>query len=320
MAGQGRRMNRRERRFLAGRIVLLIIMGVTALLILTGLVFLIVLGAHSCEKDPGTSAKVRYSNYSVDAKEMGTGALIVVNKEHEYAFPSLNKDSTEGLISVTDGDIPRTENGSKVYQVNSGVYIREEAKDALDRMMQAYCKKNPDDVGSVMLVEAFRSHSSQIGKQVPAGNSDHHTGYLMNLIDSSTANGKSKELTKDQSEWINENGYKYGIVQRYPEAESHVEHTDVSNYPTAYRYVGIPHAQYMKDHNLCLEEYVEELRTKYTSRHLTVTADDVTYEIYYIPVEGEVTSGKVPANYEYTISGDNIGGVIVTVNLSKKTR
>lgn len=327
MADGRRRMNRRERRYVAGRWVLLLIMAVTAVLIVTGLAFLIALGAHSCAKDPsgktpgkqGTSAggEIQYQEISMSAGEVGKGELIIVNKEHAYVFPSADKNSTTGLTVarsiLLDG-------AQRAYLVADGVWIRQSAKEALDRMLSDYCRLDPANNSSVMLVEAFRNYTNQESStSVKAGFSDHHTGYLMNLADfSTTGTGVTKALTADQNAWINANCQNYGIVPRYP--DGHSAHTFVDSYQTAYRYVGVPHAVYMSGQGLCLEEYVERLRTEYTERHLTVAVGEAKYEIYYVPVSTEadtLTAVPVPSNYEYTVSGDNIGGLIVTVDLSQ---
>ena len=76
----------------------------------------------------------------------------------------------------------------------------------------------------------------------------------------------------------------------------------------------------MTEHSLCLEEYVELLRTQYTgSNHLSVKdASGESYEVYYVPASAnELTTIQVPENYAYTVSGDNIGGFIVTVCLDR---
>lgn len=55
--------------------------------------------------------------------------------------------------------------------------------------------------------------------------------------------------------WFAENGYKYGYVVRFPEDKT--QQTGLDYRPWHFRYVGIPHAYYMTQNNLCLEEYVE---------------------------------------------------------------
>ena len=59
--------------------------------------------------------------------------------------------------------------------------------------------------------------------------------------------------------WLANNAHKYGFVMRYPDAKSDI--TGVSGYESAYRYVGVAHATYMYNNNLCLEEYVSYLKS-----------------------------------------------------------
>ena len=60
------------------------------------------------------------------------------------------------------------------------------------------------------------------------------------------------------------------------------------------------------------------MKKNYTSTHLTIQgADGNDYEVYYVPADEGITQFSVPQNYKYTISGDNVGGFIVTVHLSE---
>ena len=56
-------------------------------------------------------------------------------------------------------------------------------------------------------------------------------------------------------EWLRDNAYKYGFVNRYPADK--VEITGISNEPWHYRYVGKDVAKIIYKENLCLEEYIE---------------------------------------------------------------
>ena len=112
------------------------------------------------------------------------------------------------------------------------------------------------------------------------------------------------------------------------------------------RYVGVPHATFMYNNFYCLEEYLVYLSEhhRYGEEQLQVEgADGYIYEIYYVTgsEEGEDTSAvteagtegdgasteesvpfetllvPVPENREYTISGDNKVGFIVTFRVDK---
>ena len=54
--------------------------------------------------------------------------------------------------------------------------------------------------------------------------------------------------------------------------------------------------------------------------HLAITDHNgKRYEVYYVPAStAESTNIKVPSNYAFTISGDNVSGFIVTIDLSQR--
>ena len=51
----------------------------------------------------------------------------------------------------------------------------------------------------------------------------------------------------------------YGFIERYQAGKEHI--TGIAAEPWHFRYVGRPHARLMSDNGLCLEEYVELLRS-----------------------------------------------------------
>lgn len=115
--------------------------------------------------------------------------------------------------------------------------------------------------------------------------------------------------------WLFDHMASYGYVLRYPEDKSDV--TGERGGYTAIRYVGVPHAAFMHDNNLCLEEYLDLLKKEhnfYSGTVLEYSTSELTYHIYYVPVS--VTDNltvPVPTGGSYEISGNNVDGFIVTV-------
>lgn len=114
--------------------------------------------------------------------------------------------------------------------------------------------------------------------------------------------------------WLFDHMASYGYILRYPEDKSDV--TGERGGYTAIRYVGVPHAAYMHENNLCLEEYLDLLKEEhnfFTGTVLEYSTTESTYHIYYIPVG--VTDNltiPVPSGGSYEISGNNVDGFIVT--------
>ena len=74
----------------------------------------------------------------------------------------------------------------------------------------------------------------------------------------------------------------------------------------------------MRDNNLCLEEFVAQIKSYSVDNALQVKdANGKEWLIYYAACPGSTASIKVPSNFAYTMSGDNDGGVIICVSLSK---
>ena len=110
----------------------------------------------------------------------------------------------------------------------------------------------------------------------------------------------------------------YGIILRYPENKTDI--TQIQYEPWHYRYVGIPHAFYMSQNHITLEEYTELLRTNYAyeSQHLEIQYDaNNKCEVYFVKSDdsSQNTYIPVPSGKKYEISGNNSDGFIVTAYL-----
>ena len=112
--------------------------------------------------------------------------------------------------------------------------------------------------------------------------------------------------------WFGDNACRFGFIVRYPEGKDEATGEKARTY--TYRYVGAPHASYMHENGLCFEEYIAEVKTHTKDDPLTVAVDGVVSLIYYVPAseEGD-TDVTVPKDKEYTVSGNNFDGFIVTV-------
>ncbi len=262
---------------------------------------------------PNQSANAGYTAFMYDSDKMHEGALVLVNKDHEYVFPA-----TVSHMSDIRGSRAKSADGNYPYSCDYDKLMDTEALGAFNQMMDAFYTATGNSYALVF--DAYRSAQAQdaMGSSTKSGYSDHHTGYLVTvkfLADGIMYSPQDSKFSQDY-DWLEQNAHKFGFVVRYP--NSKLVQTGVSDYSNAYRYVGKAHAAYMHQNNLCLEEYVELLKShNLFESHLSVTdSDGVSYEIYRIAAStADQTSVQVPAGKQYSISGDNDGGLIVTVKL-----
>ena len=243
--------------------------------------------------------------------------LILVNDSYSCQI------GEEGLVSLYEKKLEVDNHSFSVR--DSSVQVQKEMADALIAMFDDFYAATYDD--NIVVSSGYRSkdrqqelydedleqtgldYSERVAKP---GYSEHQTGLGVDLglVDGEdyTGDGVYK--------WINEHCADYGIVLRYPESKKDI--TNIQYEPWHYRYVGVPHAFFMKQNDLCLEEYIELLKQyPYEGEHLNVTnSDGKIYEIYFYPADTEYTSTMVPVpnGLDYTVCGNNADGFIVTVD------
>ena len=84
------------------------------------------------------------------------------------------------------------------------------------------------------------------------GTSEHQLGIAVDI------NADTSKCSRDDVyNWLLENSYKYGFIQRYPSGKTSI--TGVANEPWHYRYVGKDAAEAIHQSGMCLEEYIDTL-------------------------------------------------------------
>ena len=244
-----------------------------------------------------------------------TGDLILVNSSYPYDFAA--NESSIGLVNIRGSQ-------SFYYQVEKTDYeVAGRMLPSLDQMIAACdAAMGTSETG---ITSAYRSYdyqqnvwdttSEQNGEDyarayvaVP-GYSEHHTGLAVD-IGIFYSDGSQGSFSESQNAvWMDEHSSEFGFVRRY--AEDKVDITGIRNEKWHFRYVGLPHAVYMKQNNLCLEEYLEYLGSQTSAENpLTVSTSSGTYSVWYT----SETSIPKPSG-DYQISGDNIAGYIITVRV-----
>ncbi|MDF2820290.1 MAG: D-alanyl-D-alanine carboxypeptidase [Clostridiales bacterium] len=270
-----------------------------------------------------TDLTVDYGDNLIVVKEkedVHKGDLILVNNSILYHFP-INESVASVFFNKSTG-----------YKVrDKEVLLKQNVTNAINVMFYDFNTKFKNDDVTVVSgyrtyeyqAEVFRSKAALVGEAkarvwaAEPGGSEHHTGLALD-ISIYTDNGENivYDGTGDYA-WINENSYKYGLILRYTE-----EKTDITGFmyePWHFRYVGLPHAYYITQNGLCLEEYIDLLRSfTFEGIHLQVVVGETVYEIYYQEASEDNTAITIPKSCEsYEISGNNVDGFIVTLKYNK---
>ena len=136
-----------------------------------------------------------------------------------------------------------------------------------------------------------------------AGASEHQTGLAVDV----SLNGKLSVHfgSTEAGIWLQNNCSRYGFIVRYPPEKTAI--TRIMYEPWHLRYVGVPHAQYMYDHNMCLEEYVEHVKN---SEILLYWVDEkVYYKVSFILQPDEDSEAAYDIS---SVRPGGAGGYIVT--------
>ena len=278
------------------------------------------LSVPSLESSELDEDRIIYGYEAVFADAVYTGDLVLVNRE------VATEDKVSGLVSIYE----HKNDHYKVKDMN--VMLLESCMEPLNRMMDDFYAATGIDAIHVLTGYRTKAYQNELyqdnldntetlntpSETAKAGHSEHETGLAIDINIYENGAVSTFDGTGDYA-WLVEHCTDYGFLQRYPEDK--VDITQFAAEPWHFRYVGVPHAEYMTEQNLVLEEYLELLRKyTYAGDHLEITTKDKQcYEVYYVPFDTSVTTGTqqvpVPTDLDYTLSGNNTDGFIVTVHI-----
>ena len=251
-----------------------------------------------------------YEFLTMTEEDLAIGQQILVSNQHRYSFP---EETESQLVLMAD-------NKSRSYSLNTtDMKILPITVEHLNEMLDDYLAQG--GATDIMVVSGYRTYDFQQGLfdrnaakngmenalryVAQAGGSEHHTGYAVDLY--SLNNGDYFEGVGEYA-WVTENCQDYGFILRYTEEKEPI--TQIAPESWHFRYVGQPHAHIIVENDFCMEEYIDYLRQfPFEGEHLRYTLDGTDYEIYFV----EGLEVPVPEEGEYTISGNNVDGFIVTV-------
>ena len=253
----------------------------------------------------------QYVNEKFKAEDIYRGDLVLVNSEHEYIFP---EDDTE-LVSVYENITGEYFHVSDLVQK-----LHKPVLDQLTDLMKSFYEAETNS--DIYVIGTYRTKGDQDdaywngNSQFKGGYSDYHTGRSFDIgIFPTDGSLTGYYSPRGVYGYVDEHAAEYGFIVRFPEGKETFTGEQARTY--TYRYVGIPHAVYMKQNNLCLEEYIDALKGHNNENPLEVAADKKLYQIYYVPANktGD-TEVPLPSNKTYSVSGNNVDGFIVTVTMN----
>ncbi|MEK4516738.1 M15 family metallopeptidase [Paenibacillus sp. FSL H8-0122] len=247
-----------------------------------------------------TSADKGSKNLTVIPKEqIYQGNLLLVNKDYPVHDTGVSQD----IVRLLDHE----ELTSGYLLLDHKTMLSRQVAEKFTEMVQA---ASMEDINSFLISSGYRDNDKQqqlydekgADYALPPGYSEHNLGLSLDIGSSQMSMSRAPE-----GQWLRDNAWDYGFILRYPEDKTDI--TGIKYEPWHFRYVGLPHSVIMRDKNFTLEEYLEFLKEQ---QSITTTVNGTKYQISYVEVQGN-TPVPVPAGKHLELSGDNIGGVIMTV-------
>ena len=246
-----------------------------------------------------------------------SGNLILANLQNKLHF-----QEAENLLSI------KKESGSSHLLVSVFKHqLGAEALSALATLAEdfhtALSENSDKTVKDLLVYDAYRTPDEQQSlfdqklDAAPAGYSDFQTGLSISLkfFDGTFTYTIGNHQAEAETAWLMQNYAKYGFILRYPEGKKDKTGYEANN--AHFRYVGVPHAQYITENNLSLEEYIELLRGYTMEKPLQIVAENQKYSVYYAASQGSESTVALPkfqTNVDYSVSGNNVDGFLVTVH------
>ncbi|UUE88543.1 M15 family metallopeptidase [Bacillus cereus] len=235
----------------------------------------------------------------ITKEQIYKGDLLLVNRDYPVKKDSIRSD----IINVNhNSELVR---GYVIFDRNLRL-----SKDVVKKFLNVVDAAGKESVNHFLISSGYRDFQEQkqlyekMGSDyaLPAGYSEHNLGLSLDI------GSTQKKMEKaPEGKWIEENAWKHGFVLRYPKNKSNI--TGIQYEPWHIRYVGLPHSAIMQKKNFTLEEYLEFLKEE---KEISTEVEGKKYTVSYYKIS-ENMKVNVPANKQYEISGNNMDGVIVTV-------
>lgn len=277
---------------------LMIIAATSALLILATLILLIgtivaLITGNTSANNEWSEDPTDYIPGSFDSAYLYEGNLLLLDDNHPY------RGSASVVYFANHASRPKNDLGKEIYTLCDQTTFcgTAETVTAFHKMVGDFYEQSDND-DDLIVDRAYIKNVAQADTRFNTGTVIALTYYADFQTDRDPTNEPSIEENPDYT-WIFNHAHEYGFIN----VEGNI-----------FRYVGVPHATYMKTKNLSLSAYLEKLceDTSY-KKSMAISAGGADYRVYYVAADADV---YVPDHGNYELSGTNLGGYIVTVHVT----
>ena len=182
--------------------------------------------------------------------------LVLVNKDHplskDYNIKMKTLDNSDKVVAeIISEDLQKMlEDGTSEglrFCIASAYRSSQRQQEILDQDIKKLTNNGMTEE------EAYEQATRTV---MPAGYSEHETGLAVDIVALSNQLLDDSQESTPETQWLQENCYKYGFILRYPKDKTDITGIDYESWH--YRYVGKEAAAYIKKHDLTFEEYLEE--------------------------------------------------------------
>ena len=169
-----------------------------------------------------------HNNYEVELTELSNG-----EKVDTRIYPQLQQMFDDARAA-----------GLELF-VREGYRTTQDQKQIMEERIQQYRNEGYS-----------RSEAKELAEKYVAvpGTSEHELGIAVDI------NADTSKCSSDAVyTWLANNAYRYGFIKRYPSEKTEI--TGVNNEPWHYRYVGVEAAKEIQERGICLEEYIDLLKS-----------------------------------------------------------
>ena len=175
--------------------------------------------------------------------------LVLVTEIITKDLATVKYKKTRGVRTAVEAlktmlEAAKADGVGKKWQISAGYRSWDDQNNMLNAKINSYKSKNKGWSSSKARRAALKSVAEP-------GASEHHLGLAFDV----NKKGSSSFAGTANSKWLNEHCWEYGFIIRYEKTKEEI--TGFIAEPWHIRYVGVEHALYMRDHDLCLEEYIE---------------------------------------------------------------